>query len=65
MEDLEKEIADLEADIAQKEALLASGGAEAADAAFYADYQSLKDSLDARMSAWEEATIALVEFEQS
>lgn len=60
MEKVEKEIADLEEQIAAKEAVLASGSAQGAD--FYAEYQSLKDRLDERMEAWELATIAVEEF---
>ena len=64
VEKIEKEISDLEASIAEKETMLASGDATiAADATFYAEYQSLKDKLEERMSAWEDATIALEEFE--
>ena len=59
VEKVEKEIASLEAQIAEKEAVLASGTVQ--DAGFYAQYQSLKDQLDDRMEAWELATIALDE----
>ena len=63
VEKIEQEIAQLEENIAAKEQLLASGSdAVAADANFYAEYQSLKDKLEQRMSDWEEATIALEEF---
>ncbi|MBQ6237191.1 MAG: ABC-F family ATP-binding cassette domain-containing protein [Bacteroidales bacterium] len=63
VEKIEQEIAQLEENIAAKEQLLASGSdAIAADANFYAEYQSLKDKLEQRMSEWEEATIALEEF---
>lgn len=63
VEKIEQEIAQLEENIAAKEQLLASGSdAVAADANFYAEYQSLKDKLEHRMSDWEEATIALEEF---
>lgn len=63
VEKIEQEIAQLEENIAAKEQLLASGSdAIAADANFYAEYQSLKDKLEQRMSDWEEATIALEEF---
>ena len=66
VEKIEQEIAQLEETIAAKEQLLASGSdAVAADANFYADYQSLKDQLEQRMSDWEEATIALEEFKGS
>lgn len=60
VEKIEKEIADLEEQIAAKEATLANGGAQSAD--FYAEYQALKDRLDERMDAWETATIAVEEF---
>ena len=60
---IEKEIASLESKIAEKEAVLASGSAQDAD--FYAEYQSLKDLLDERMEAWETATIAVDEFQNS
>lgn len=63
VERIEKEISELEEQIAAKEALLASGGSEVTnDPDFYAVYQQLKNSLEERMSAWEEATIALEEF---
>lgn len=66
VEKIEQEIAQLEENIAAKEQLLASGSdAVAADANFYAEYQSLKDKLEQRMSDWEEATIALEEFKGS
>ena len=61
VEKVEKEISDLEGQIAAKEAQLASGTAQDAD--FYSQYQSLKDRLDERMEAWENATIALEEFQ--
>ena len=61
VEKVEKEISDLEEQIAAKEAQLASGTAQDAD--FYSQYQSLKDRLDERMEAWENATIALEEFQ--
>ena len=61
VERVEKEISDLEAQIADKEALLASGSAQ--DAAFYAEYQQLKDTLDAKMEEWEQATVTLDEAE--
>ncbi len=63
VERIEQEISNLEEQIAAKEALLASGGSEVTnDPDFYAIYQQLKNSLEERMSAWEEATIALEEF---
>lgn len=60
VEKIEKEIADLEEQIATKEVTLANGGAQSAD--FYAEYQALKDRLDERMDAWETATIAVEVF---
>lgn len=60
VEKIEKEIETLEAQIAEKETLLASGNAQ--DANFFAEYQSLKDRLDAQMEAWETATIAVEEY---
>ena len=60
VEKIEKEIADLEEQIAAKEATLANGGSQSTD--FYAEYQALKDRLDERMDAWETATIAVEEF---
>ena len=62
VDNIEKEIARLEAAIAEKEAVLASGAAQDGD--FYAQYQSLKDQLDQQMEAWEDATIAVDEFQQ-
>ena len=63
VEKIEKEITSLESKIAEKEAVLASGSAQSTD--FYAEYQSLKDQLDERMEAWETATIAVDEFQNS
>ena len=63
VEKVEKEISELEERIAAKEAQLASGEAQSPD--FYAQYQSLKDRLDERMEAWENATIALDEFQNT
>ena len=63
VEKIEKEIETLEAQIAEKETLLASGNAQ--DANFFAEYQSLKDRLDAQMEAWETATIAVDEFQNA
>lgn len=57
LQHIEDEITLLEQQIAEKEAVLSSGNAT--DVAFYDEYQSLKDRLEERMSAWEEATIAL------
>lgn len=61
VEKCEKEIETLEAQIAEKESILASGVAQDAD--FYAKYQALKDQLDQQMEAWELATIAVDEFQ--
>ena len=58
---IEKEIESLESAIADKEALLASGAAQ--DAAFYAEYQQLKNTLDQKMEEWEQATVTLNEAE--
>ena len=63
VEKIEGEINVLESKIAEKEAQLAAGGQESTDVAFYAEYQQLKDELELRMGEWEEATIALEEFE--
>ena len=63
VEKIEGEINVLESKIAEKEAQLADGGQESTDVAFYAEYQQLKDELELRMGEWEEATIALEEFE--
>ncbi len=62
VEKIEKEIERLESAIAEKEAVLASG--EAQDSDFYAQYQSLKTELDQQMMAWEDATIAVDEFQE-
>lgn len=61
VEKIEQEIASLETQIAEKEALLASGQVQDKD--FYTDYQALKDRLDAAMDEWESATIAVDEFQ--
>ena len=61
VEKIEKEIESLEARIAEKEALLASGATQSPD--FFAEYQSLKDTLDTQMDAWEQATVTLAEAE--
>ena len=62
VEKIEKEIERLESAIAEKETVLASG--EAQDGDFYAQYQSLKTELDQQMMAWEDATIAVDEFQE-
>ena len=58
---IEKEIEALEAKIAESDQVLASG--QVPDAKFFEAYQSLKDQLEERMNAWEEATIELDEKE--
>jgi len=63
VEKIEKEIETLESQIAEKESVLASGNAQSAD--FFAAYQSLKDRLDSCMEAWENATIAVEEFQNA
>ena len=62
VEKIEKEIERLEGLIAEKEVVLASGNAQDGD--FYTQYQSLKDQLDQQMEAWEDATIAVDEFQE-
>ena len=52
----EKEIEALEAEIAAKDTLLATGEAQSPD--FYKDYQSLKSQLEQKMLEWEDAVIA-------
>ena len=52
----EQEIEALEAEIAAKDAILASGEAQAPD--FYKEYQSFKTQLDQKMQEWENAVIA-------
>ena len=52
----EQEIESLEAAIAAKDAILATGEAQSPD--FYKEYQSLKDQLDQKMAEWEDAVIA-------
>ena len=51
----EKEIEELEGQLAAKDALLASGQAQ--EAAFYDEYQRLKKQLEQKMEEWEEAVI--------
>lgn len=62
VEKIEKEIESLEEEIASKDALLASGSSESSNPEFYKSYQQLKDTLELKMSEWEEATIAVEEF---
>ena len=52
---VEQEIEALEQQLADKDALLASGAPQ--DAAFYDEYQRLKKLLESKMEAWEEAVI--------
>ena len=59
VEHVEQEIADIEAQIAARDADLARDANKPPQ--FFADYQALKNTLEARLSAWEEATIALEE----
>ena len=61
VEKIEKEIEMVESQIAEKEAVLASGSVQGQD--FYDEYQALKNRLDEQMEAWETATIAVDEFE--
>ncbi len=52
----EQEIETLEAAIAEKDGILATGAAQSAE--FYKEYQSLKEQLEQKMAEWEEAVIA-------
>ena len=52
----EQEIEALEAEIAAKDEILATGAVQSAD--FYKEYQALKDRLDQKMAEWEDAVIA-------
>ena len=61
VEKIEKEIEMIESQIAEKEAVLASGSVQGQE--FYDEYQALKSRLDEQMEAWETATIAVEEFE--
>ncbi len=63
VEKIEKEIESLESQIAEKEDLLASGAPQSQD--FYAEYQSLKATLDDKMDEWEQATVTLTEAEEN
>ena len=61
---VEQEIEALEAEIASKDALLAAGSTEATtNPDFYATYQQLKEQLERKMVEWEEATMAVEEFD--
>ena len=61
VEKIEKEIEMIESQMAEKEAVLASGSVQGQE--FYDEYQALKNRLDEQMEAWETATIAVDEFE--
>ena len=61
VEKIEKEIEMIESQIAEKEAVLASGSVQGQE--FYDEYQALKNRLDEQMESWETATIAVDEFE--
>ena len=54
VERIEQEIADLERQIAEQEAILAAGIAQSPD--FYSTYEALKKALDERMLDWEVAS---------
>ena len=53
---VEQEIEALEAEIAAKDEILATGEAQSPD--FYKEYQTLKDRLEQKMTKWEDAVIA-------
>ena len=55
----EQEIEAIEAEIAKRDAILATGEAQSPD--YYKEYQSLKDQLEQKMQEWEEAVIAAEE----
>ncbi len=52
----EKEIETIEAEIAAKDEILATGTAQSPD--FYKEYQTLKSQLEQKMQEWEDAVIA-------
>ena len=52
----EQEIEALEAEIASRDEVLATGAAQSPE--FYREYQSLKEQLERKMGEWEEAVIA-------
>ncbi len=56
----EKEIEELEAQVAAKDELLATGQPQ--EAAFYKDYEQLKRQLEQKMEEWEEAVVAAESF---
>ncbi|MGX8712124.1 MAG: ABC-F family ATP-binding cassette domain-containing protein [bacterium] len=53
----EQEIEALEAEIASRDEILATGAVQTPD--FYKEYQSLKEQLEKKMEEWEEAVIAV------
>ena len=55
----EQEIEALEAEIASRDEILATGAAQTPE--FYMEYQSLKTQLEQKMEEWEEAVIAAEE----
>ena len=57
----EKEIEELEAQVAAKDELLATGQPQ--EAAFYKDYEQLKRQLEQKMEEWEEAVVAAENFQ--
>ena len=52
----EQEIEGIEAEIASRDEVLATGAAQSPE--FYREYQSLKEQLERKMGEWEEAVIA-------
>jgi len=52
----EQEIEALEAEIASRDEILATGAVQTPE--FYKEYQSLKEQLEHKMEEWEEAVIA-------
>lgn len=65
VERCEQEITELEAKVGEQDALLMAGSPVTQQSDFYAKYQQLKDALEAKMSEWEDATIALEEFQNA
>lgn len=63
VEQVEKEIGELESKVAEQDALLTAGSPLTQKPDFYENYQHLKDELESKMAAWEDATIALEEFQ--
>ncbi|MCR4658912.1 MAG: ABC-F family ATP-binding cassette domain-containing protein [Bacteroidales bacterium] len=60
VERVEKEIERLETQLAERDATLATGQPQ--DAVFYAEYQHLKEQLNQKIDLWEQATLAVEEF---